>query len=143
MLPGDVAAFNDRKFLRRLLLVGHASTTLRQITGSMRVNYEGRALSVKIGNVRALLVAMISKFPRIAVLENDELTFRGFPDEEGQQKKLHNELMRCARISGEEVSDARIAFLRKRPGAGRDAVDKRPRAHPEAGAAAAGEEVHG
>ena len=60
---------------------------------------------------------MVATYSRIAILDGDTLTFREFPDEEPKQIKLHNEFMRCARVTLQEVSRARVLFLKKRPAA--------------------------
>lgn len=123
--PDGQRLSTDRHLLRKLILTGQASTTTQRIADSMRFYISSGAAvggkkgrtraALPIADVRALLVGFAAQYSRICTFADDTLVFRDFPADEAAQVKLHNEFMRCARVTLHEVSRARIMFLRKRP----------------------------
>ena len=72
-----------------------------------------------VPDARSLLGNLAAQYSRICTFHDDAIVFRDFPEDESAQIKLHNEFMRSARVSLQEVSRARVLFLRKRPAPGR------------------------
>ena len=128
---------NDRAYLRKVFFLGDDKDTVHGLSDSVRFASadpptrapaapaaaigaggarKGRGrVCVPKHEVRDLLQALAEQCPRICTFAGDTVFFRDFPAEEPEQIKLHNELMLCARLSLQEVSQARVLFLKKRP----------------------------
>ena len=115
---------SDRRLMQRLLLSGRSSVNLPGLVGSLQftkpevrgegpVHCKGRR-RLAVEPLRELFNAVCEQYPRIATFAGDTLSFRGFPEQGSSSLvKMHNDLMECARVSVREVSDTRLAFLRK------------------------------
>jgi hypothetical protein len=117
--------FNDRVFIRRLLMTGKSSMSISQLIdnntllvqeGSLKKRKKVRASK---DDVVAVVQAAFVKYPRLGVLNPTDggktVVLKGWPSSEDGQILFHNELMRCCGISLLELSKKRAAFHEAQP----------------------------
>ena len=113
----------DRGCIQRLLLRGCESHNVYDIVSN--IQFDGPAASERqkrkryrltVPEVRVLLEALCTQYPRIAIYntEEDTIRYRAIPADEATQIKVHNELMQAAYIDLRKYSQCRYQFLRKK-----------------------------
>ena len=130
---GTAQLFKDRCLMRRLLLSGKSSTTVAKLVDSFgHDTHESNAKKRKKvrpakKEVETVLQAAFAQFPRLGVYipggRDQQVTLKGWTQSDEGQVLFHNKLMRCCRVSLQEVSKKRAAFYEARPAA-RNLVDE-------------------
>jgi hypothetical protein len=117
--------FSDRAMLRQLLLSGKATTTITKLVDNYGINVscgDGKKRK-KIRPTRCDVIAAVSaafeQYPRLGTYTprggDREIVLKAWPTSEEGQKRFHNELMACCRISLSAMSVRRAAFHDARP----------------------------
>ena len=111
----DAPLVQDRCFLNMLFLKGRDKAKVTWLVetclfSSAEKNAKGRNIRKRLGSaqIKDLLTKCCRDYPRIAVFEDDVLTFRNIPEDRDGQVKLRNELMQAAGVNLKEFSAARM-----------------------------------